>query len=179
MKAVAINHFGGPEVFKEIEAPRPKSAQGQVFIEVHASGLNPVDYKIRDRRAAFLSPPFPCSAASRLRRSRSRNRSRRFEIGTRKRSSRPRLRHRRQTGSPVRLHARRCTHGGAKTSGTFNHGSRGAAACHSDRLVLPHGQGLGWTRKVHLHSGRNWGRRARRPATSKSEGRACFRELRR
>ena len=59
MKALAINGFGGPEVFEEIETPRPRPAQGQVLIEVHASSVNPVDYKIRDGRASFLCPRFP------------------------------------------------------------------------------------------------------------------------
>lgn len=61
MKAFVINRFGGPDVFEEIETPKPEPASGQVLIEVQASSVNPVDYKIRDGRASFLSPPFPAA----------------------------------------------------------------------------------------------------------------------
>ncbi|MCA1852727.1 MAG: NADP-dependent oxidoreductase [Beggiatoa sp.] len=47
MKAVRIHSYGGPEVLKYEEAPRPKSAPGEVLIRVHAAGVNPVDWKIR------------------------------------------------------------------------------------------------------------------------------------
>jgi NADPH:quinone reductase-like Zn-dependent oxidoreductase len=47
MKAVRIHTYGGPEVLKYEEAPRPKSAPGEVLIRVHAAGVNPVDWKIR------------------------------------------------------------------------------------------------------------------------------------
>ena len=59
MRAIALNEFGGPEVLKEIEVPKPTATEGQVVIEVRASSVNPVDYKIRDGRGAFLCPDFP------------------------------------------------------------------------------------------------------------------------
>ncbi len=59
MRAIALNEFGGPEVLQEIEVPKPAAAEGQVVIEVKASSVNPVDYKIRDGRGAFLCPTFP------------------------------------------------------------------------------------------------------------------------
>lgn len=59
MRAIGITEFGGPEVFEEIEVPKPTAAEGQVVIEVRASSVNPVDYKIRDGRGAFLCPAFP------------------------------------------------------------------------------------------------------------------------
>lgn len=48
MKAVRIHAFGGPEVLKieEIEIPQPEP--DEVLVRVHAAGINPVDYKIRD-----------------------------------------------------------------------------------------------------------------------------------
>ena len=48
MKAVRIHHFGGPEVLKYEDAPRPKPAPNEVLIRVHAAGVNPVDWKIRE-----------------------------------------------------------------------------------------------------------------------------------
>ena len=59
MRAMAISAFGGPDVFHEIEVARPEPGSGEVLIRVAASSVNPVDYKIRDGRAAGLCPNFP------------------------------------------------------------------------------------------------------------------------
>lgn len=59
MRAMALTGFGGPEMFQEIEVPRPEPGPGEVLIKVAASSVNPVDYKIRDGRAAVLAPDFP------------------------------------------------------------------------------------------------------------------------
>ncbi|HZZ70224.1 MAG TPA: NADP-dependent oxidoreductase [Phenylobacterium sp.] len=48
MKAVRIHAFGGPDVIKLEDLPTPEPAANQVLIEVHASSVNPVDYKIRN-----------------------------------------------------------------------------------------------------------------------------------
>ena len=45
MKAIRIHEFGGPEVLKYEDAPRPKPGAGEVLIKVHASGVNPIDWK--------------------------------------------------------------------------------------------------------------------------------------
>jgi NADPH:quinone reductase-like Zn-dependent oxidoreductase len=48
MKAVRIHKFGGPEVLKYEDVPRPAPGSGEVLIRVHAAGVNPVDWKIRE-----------------------------------------------------------------------------------------------------------------------------------
>jgi NADPH:quinone reductase-like Zn-dependent oxidoreductase len=47
MKAVRVHEFGGPEVLKYEDAPRPEPAAGEVLVRVHAAGVNPVDWKVR------------------------------------------------------------------------------------------------------------------------------------
>jgi NADPH:quinone reductase-like Zn-dependent oxidoreductase len=47
MKAVRMHEYGGPEVLKYEDAPRPEPAPGEVLIRVHAAGVNPVDVGIR------------------------------------------------------------------------------------------------------------------------------------
>ncbi|MBZ5578149.1 MAG: NADP-dependent oxidoreductase [Acidobacteriia bacterium] len=47
MKAVRIHAYGGPEVLKYEDAPRPEPAAGEVLVRVHAAAINPVDWKIR------------------------------------------------------------------------------------------------------------------------------------
>ncbi|HEY5370527.1 MAG TPA: NADP-dependent oxidoreductase [Hanamia sp.] len=56
MKAIRIHEFGGPEVLKYEEAPRPVIAADEVLIKVYASGVNPVDYKMREGLAESLFP---------------------------------------------------------------------------------------------------------------------------
>jgi NADPH:quinone reductase-like Zn-dependent oxidoreductase len=47
MKAVEIHHYGGPEELKYEEAAGPAIEPGDVLVRVFASGVNPVDWKIR------------------------------------------------------------------------------------------------------------------------------------
>lgn len=47
MKAVRIHAFGGPELLKYEDAPRPEPAAGEVGIRVRVAGVNPFDGKIR------------------------------------------------------------------------------------------------------------------------------------
>lgn len=47
MSAVAVaTAFGGPEVLSVIDEPTPEPGPGEVRIEVRASGVNPIDYKL-------------------------------------------------------------------------------------------------------------------------------------
>ncbi len=47
MMAVRIHEYGGPEVLKYEEAPRPKPKGGEVLVKVHAAGVNQIDWKTR------------------------------------------------------------------------------------------------------------------------------------
>jgi NADPH:quinone reductase-like Zn-dependent oxidoreductase len=48
MKAVRFHVFGGPEVLRYEDAPRPDPAAGEVLVRVHAVGLNPPDWYLRE-----------------------------------------------------------------------------------------------------------------------------------
>jgi len=47
MKAIRIHSYGGPEVLKFEDVPRPVPNDDDVLIKVLAAGVNPVDWKIR------------------------------------------------------------------------------------------------------------------------------------
>ena len=60
MKAIRIHNYGGPEVLKYEDAPRPKPQAGEVLVRVHAAGVNPIDWKIRAGcRKDILPVSFP------------------------------------------------------------------------------------------------------------------------
>ena len=48
MKAVRIHNYGGPEVLQYEDAPRPQPQAGEVVVRVHAAGVNPIDWKVRE-----------------------------------------------------------------------------------------------------------------------------------
>jgi NADPH:quinone reductase-like Zn-dependent oxidoreductase len=48
MKAVCIYSYGGPGVLVYNDAPVPRPQKGEVLVRVHAAGINPVDWKIRE-----------------------------------------------------------------------------------------------------------------------------------
>ena len=45
--AVRFSAFGGPEVLEVVEVPTPEPGEGEVLVEVFATGLNPVESAIR------------------------------------------------------------------------------------------------------------------------------------
>ena len=47
MKAVRIEHFGGPEVLRTGDIPTPEPAEDEVLIELRASGVNRADVLTR------------------------------------------------------------------------------------------------------------------------------------
>jgi NADPH:quinone reductase-like Zn-dependent oxidoreductase len=48
MLAVRIHDYGGPDAPRVEAMPRPQPGPGQVLVRVHALGVNPVDWKIRE-----------------------------------------------------------------------------------------------------------------------------------
>ena len=58
MKAIRVNEFGGPEVFRFEEVATPQPAPGQVLVRMHAIGVNPVETYIRAGTYARL-PALP------------------------------------------------------------------------------------------------------------------------
>lgn len=58
MKAIVIHSFGGPEVLKYEDAPRPLPKGDQVLIKVMAAGVNPVDGYIRSGKFGGGTLPY-------------------------------------------------------------------------------------------------------------------------
>ncbi|WP_299284935.1 NADP-dependent oxidoreductase [uncultured Mucilaginibacter sp.] len=56
MKAIRIHEFGGPEVMKLEEVERPVPAADEILVKVYASGVNPVDWVVRNGGNDFLKP---------------------------------------------------------------------------------------------------------------------------
>lgn len=59
MRAMIIRSFGPSSVFEQAEIPVPDIGDGEVLIEVRASSVNPVDWKIRKGLAPALCPKLP------------------------------------------------------------------------------------------------------------------------
>src|SRR5665213_1056270 len=54
MKAIRIHEFGGPEVMKIEAIERPVPAADEILVKVYASGINPVDWVVRNGGNDFL-----------------------------------------------------------------------------------------------------------------------------
>lgn len=62
MKAIRLHEFGGPEVLRYEEAPLPELKPGEVLVRVHAVGMNPPDWYLRDGYKSLppeWRPPVP------------------------------------------------------------------------------------------------------------------------
>jgi NADPH:quinone reductase-like Zn-dependent oxidoreductase len=60
MKAAVIYEYGGPDVFRYEEIPKPSMREDELLIEVHAASVNPVDWKQRKgNHKLFLKARFP------------------------------------------------------------------------------------------------------------------------
>ncbi|MFI2078014.1 NADP-dependent oxidoreductase [Streptomyces triculaminicus] len=49
MRAISQNAPGGPDVLELVETDRPEPGPTEILVRVHAAGVNPVDWKSRDR----------------------------------------------------------------------------------------------------------------------------------
>jgi NADPH:quinone reductase-like Zn-dependent oxidoreductase len=52
MKAIVLHEYGGPEVLRYEEAPRPEPNEDEVLIRIMAASVNPVDVAIRSGKYA-------------------------------------------------------------------------------------------------------------------------------
>jgi NADPH:quinone reductase-like Zn-dependent oxidoreductase len=57
MKAYLVETAGGP--FREVELPTPQPAHDQVLVKISASGINPLDTKIRAGQGGHAKQPLP------------------------------------------------------------------------------------------------------------------------
>jgi len=56
MKAVRIHEFGDLDVLKYEDVPKPEPGKGETLVRVHATTVNPVDWKIRSGEAQSWLP---------------------------------------------------------------------------------------------------------------------------
>lgn len=54
MRAFVLTKYGGPDSSELRDVPVPEPGPGQVRIRVHAAGLNPVDFKIREGKLKMV-----------------------------------------------------------------------------------------------------------------------------
>ncbi|MBE9136202.1 NADP-dependent oxidoreductase [Nodosilinea sp. LEGE 07088] len=62
MKAIRLHEFGDPKVLHYEDAPMPELKPGEVLVRVHAVGVNPPDWYLRDgykQLPAEMRPPVP------------------------------------------------------------------------------------------------------------------------
>jgi NADPH:quinone reductase-like Zn-dependent oxidoreductase len=66
MKAVRVHQFGGPEQLQLEQIPCPEPMEGEVLVHVHAAGILPIEWKIRQGLFKFpiTFPYIPGSAFS-------------------------------------------------------------------------------------------------------------------
>src|SRR5881397_509086 len=60
MRAIGVSGYGGPEQLKLERIERPQPQAGEVLLRVHAAGVNPLDWKIRQGLMKdFMPVTFP------------------------------------------------------------------------------------------------------------------------
>ncbi len=55
MYAIVINRYGPPSVLEQVELEQPQPQPDQVLVRVHASSVNPVDWKVRSGAMQLLT----------------------------------------------------------------------------------------------------------------------------
>lgn len=62
MKAVRYHEYGGPETLVVEQIPKPLPESGQVLVRIHATSVNPVDWRLREgEMKAFIQVQFPAT----------------------------------------------------------------------------------------------------------------------
>ena len=56
MKAATYRAYGGADVLEIVDVPKPEPASNEVLVEIHASSINPIDWKMRDGMLRLIRP---------------------------------------------------------------------------------------------------------------------------
>jgi NADPH2:quinone reductase len=59
VKAVVFEKFGGPEVLKYVDLPKPVPGPGQVLVKTKTAGVCKADWRVRTGNSQWLTCPFP------------------------------------------------------------------------------------------------------------------------
>ena len=66
MKVVIINEYGSNDVIQYVDAKCPEPQAGEVLVKIHAAGVNPVDWKIRDGAGQRMGMTLPIVLGSEI-----------------------------------------------------------------------------------------------------------------
>ena len=66
MKAIIINEYGDNHVVQLVDAVRPEPRAGELLVRVHAAGVNPLDWKIRDGAGERMGMSLPIGLGSEI-----------------------------------------------------------------------------------------------------------------
>jgi NADPH:quinone reductase-like Zn-dependent oxidoreductase len=56
VKAIVIDQYGSNEELKERQMPKPIPKEGEVLIEMYATSINPIDWKLREGHLKQMLP---------------------------------------------------------------------------------------------------------------------------